>query len=233
MHHMLRSNVALLACKQALTEKYGFFVSKGVTDINYSGTAGKFGAGLVFPLWLYSEDGTIRKPNFNSEILQKIEESLGVPLEPQELFDYIYAVLHSEAYRAKYKEFLKIDFPRIPYPKDKEEYRRLATLGGQLRRLHLMEEVPSSDYAKFDREGNGMVDRVDYMDGNVWINKEQCFSNVPKVAWNFYIGGYQPAQKWLKDRKGRTLGYDDILHYQTIVTILFETERIMAEIDTM
>lgn len=233
MKHIHHDNYALIVSRQCVSDWRYVFITNKICDMNYIASAGKLGGGYVFPLYKYSEDGTIRKPNFNSEILQKIEESLGVPLEPQELFDYIYAVLHSEAYRAKYKEFLKIDFPRIPYPKDKEEYRRLATLGGQLRRLHLMEDVPPSDYAKFDREGNGMVDRVDYMDGNVWINKEQCFSNVPKVAWNFYIGGYQPAQKWLKDRKGRTLGYDDILHYQTIVTILFETERIMAEIDSL
>ena len=67
--------------------------------------------------------------------------------------------------------------------------------------------------------------------GNVWINDEQCFDCIPTEAWEMYIGGYQPAQKWLKDRKGRTLSYDDILHYQKIIAVLSETKRLMDEID--
>ena len=185
----------------------------------------------VFLLYLYSEDGTVKKPNFNEEIVQKIDESLGETIDPQELFDYIYAVLHSPNYRAKYKEFLKIDFPRIPYPENKEEYHRLADLGSQLRRLHLMQDVPTPQHAKFDNPGSNIVDKPEYKDGCVWINKEQCFADVPEKAWNFYIGGYQPAQKWLKDRRGRTLTFDDITHYRNIVAVLLETDRLMKEID--
>ena len=72
---------------------------------------------------------------------------------------------------------------------------------------------------------------IDETKGKVWINDEQYFDNVPLNAWEFYIGGYQPAQKWLKDRKERTLEFDDILHYQKIIVALTETDRIMKEMD--
>lgn len=231
-HIFKRDNVAMAVGRQCVDDWRYVFVSDTVTNFNYIATAGRLGAGYIFPLWLYSEDGTIKKQNFNEEIVQKIEESLGETIEPQELFDYIYAVLHSPSYRTKYKEFLKIDFPRIPYPESKEEYHRLADLGGQLRRLHLMQDVPAPQHAKFDNDGSNTVDKLEYKDGCVWINKEQCFADVPELAWNFYIGGYQPAQKWLKDRKGRVLTYDDITHYRQIITILLETDRLMKEIDT-
>ena len=232
MRHMDNDNISMMICKQAATDKYGFFVSQGITDVNYTGTAGKFGAGLVFPLYLYNEDGAIRKPNFNNEIWDKINASVGEETSPEELFDYIYAVLHSPSYRTKYKEFLKIDFPRIPYPTNAEEYHRLSEIGSQLRKLHLMEDVPQTKLAQFNTPGDNLVDKPQFKDVNVWINKEQCFSNVPEIAWNFYIGGYQPAQKWLKDRKGRTLTFDDISHYRKIITILVETDRLMNEIDS-
>ena len=170
-------------------------------------------------------------PNFNAKIVTIIESSIKEEVYPLELFDYIYAVLHSPSYRAKYKEFLKIDFPRIPYPENAEEYHRLAAIGEQLRKLHLMENVPPTKHAQFNNPGSNMVDKPEYKGSSVWINKEQCFDDVPETAWNFYIGGYQPAQKWLKDRKGRTLTFDDIAHYRKIITVLLETDRLMKEID--
>lgn len=234
MRHMLNDNIALVVSRQCATDWKYIFITSKVANFNYIATAGRLGAGYIFPLYLYSDDGTVKKPNFNEEIIQKIEESLSENIDPQELFDYIYAVLHSPNYRTKYKEFLKIDFPRIPYPENKEEYHRLADLGGQLRRLHLMQEVPIPKHAIFDNKGeNNVVEKLEYKDNCVWINKEKCFADVPETAWSFYIGGYQPAQKWLKDRRGRTLSYDDITHYRQIITILLETDRLMKEIDTL
>ncbi len=231
MRHLIRENCALVVSRQCVSEWRYIFVANKICDMNYIASAGKFGAGYVFPLYLYSEDGTVKKPNFNEETVQKIEESLGETIDPQELFDYIYAMLHSPNYRTKYKEFLKIDFPRIPYPTNAEEYHRLSAIGSRLRKLHLMEDVPQTKLAQFDTPGDNLVDKPQFKDGNVWVNKEQCFSDVPEIAWNFYIGGYQPAQKWLKDRKGRILTFDDISHYRKIITILVETDRLMNEID--
>ncbi len=149
------------------------------------------------------------------------------------VFDYIYGVLHSPAYRATFAEFLKIDFPRIPYPASPEVFARVSEKGEQLRRLHLMEApaIGETPY-RFEGEGNDEVASgyPKYEDGKVHINVDQYFSDVPALAWTFYIGGYQPAQKWLKDRRGRSLNYDDIGHYQKIVKILVETDRIMKEI---
>jgi predicted helicase len=154
-----------------------------------------------------------------------------VPTEIQ-VFDYIYGVLHCPAYRETYKEFLKIDFPRVPYPASPELFRDISTKGRHLRQLHLMEDaaIGTAPY-KFTGEGDSIVTKVAYDDGRVIINDKQGFDDVPEIAWNFYIGGYQPAQKWLKDRKGRELSFDDIKHYQKIIKILGETDRIMKTIE--
>ena len=158
-------------------------------------------------------------------------------LTPEDIFDYIYGVLHSPAYRSKYKEFLKVDFPRIPYPKNADDFEHFRSFGNQLRELHLMHNVPESP-VRYDHPGSDIVEYIrpewnkdDGYSLSVWINDTQCFENIPLDAWNFYIGGYQPAQKWLKDRKTRTLSFDDIEHYRRIVSVLIETKRLMDEID--
>lgn len=150
------------------------------------------------------------------------------------VFDYIYGVLHSPDYRQTFAEFLKIDFPRVPFPPSPEVFRRISQQGEALRRLHLMEDaaVGEPDYP-FMGEGDGVVASgyPKFAKDRVYINKDQYFDGVPQIAWDFYIGGYQPAQKWLKDRRGRTLSWDDIGHYQKIVEILLRTDGIMREIN--
>lgn len=146
------------------------------------------------------------------------------------VFDYIYGVLHSQDYRATFAEFLKIDFPRIPYPFSPEVFAHVSENGEQLRRLHLMEAAAIGDTPYvFEGEGDDEVAKSypKFEDSRVWVNADQSFADVSEVAWNFHIGGYQPAQKWLKDRRGRILSWDDIGHYQKIIKILTETDRIM------
>lgn len=232
MRHLIsKNNISMVICKQQSTFDFQHvFCSSLISDINSISLQSKE-ISYVFPLYLYSQDGEVRVPNFDKEICSKINAEVGEEISPEDLFDYIYAVLHSPSYRAKYKEFLKIDFPRIPYPENAEEYHRLVAIGEQLRKLHLMQDVPPTKHAQFNNPGSNMVDKPEYKGGSVWINKEQCFEDIPETAWNFYIGGYQPAQKWLKDRKGRTLTFDDIAHYRKIITVLLETERLMKEID--
>lgn len=215
---------------------------------------------------------TERTPNLNLEIVNQLAERLGltftnekdtstgsvsdsssvsasvsepVELAPIDILDYIYAVLHSPTYREKYKEFLKIDFPRVPYPKDATTFWQLVNLGGEIRQIHLLESRIVEKYiTQYPIDGDNKVGKVVFENGKVYINYEkdspsgrldglQYFANVPETAWNFYIGGYQPAQKWLKDRKGRTLEFNDILHYQKIIVALTETDRIMKEIDSI
>lgn len=136
------------------------------------------------------------------------------------------------SYRERYKEFLKIDFPHIPYPKDKNSFKKLVALGTELRLLHLLESPKVNQFiTTYPVAGSNVVEKPNYKDGKVFINESQYFGSVPEVAWNFWIGGYQPAQKWLKDRKDRTLTNEDIEHYQKMIVALVETERIMKEID--
>lgn len=146
-------------------------------------------------------------------------------------FDYIYGVLHCPAYRETYAEFLKIDFPRIPWPASPAEFWDIAAKGGELRRLHLMQPaaIGPTPYP-YTGEGDDVVDTPRLDGSRIWINATQGFDAVPPVSWDFWIGGYQPAQKWLKDRKGRALSFEDIQHYQRILKILSETDRIMATI---
>lgn len=180
----------------------------------------------VAPLFIHHEDGT-KSPNFNSNEYKQLTVNLANPA-PEDIFDYIYAILHSPSYRAKYAEFLKIDFPRVPVP-TQAEFERLVPLGRELRDLHLMKSRASYG-TTFSESGDNVVQKISYSGGKVYINDTQYFGNVPESAWNFCIGGYQPAQKWLKDRKGRKLSDADLEHYQEIVKILLETERIMKKI---
>ena len=194
------------------------------------------------PTFVYK--GIDYKPNLDHRIVSKIEDSLGIgfivhrikldnkKFSEIDILDYIYAVLHSPTYREKYKEFLKIDFPRVPYPKDVNTFWQLVKLGGEIRQIHLLESPTVEKYiTQYPVDGNNMVTKLNYQNGKVYINETQYFDNVPEIAWNFYIGGYQPAQKWLKDRKDRKLEFEDILHYQKIIVALTETDRIMKEID--
>jgi predicted helicase len=202
----------------------------------------------VFPLYLYPDKDALdktekRRPNLNAEIINKIAEKINLSFieektddsgtfAPNDILDYIYAVLYSPAYRVQYREFLKIDFPRVPYPANTEKFKSLIELGAILRCLHLLEGVtPSKEFARYPVEGRNTVDSLEYKDKKVWINKQQYFETVPPEAWNFYISGYQPAQKWLKDRKGRTLNFDDIQHYQKIINVLYMTGDIQKKID--
>jgi very-short-patch-repair endonuclease len=187
-------------------------------------------------------------------ILSDREVDWNAYFTPTDLLDYIYAVLHSPSYREKYKEFLKIDFPRVPLPVDSDQFWKFVKLGGELRQIHLLESPVLENYTtQYPVDGDNIVEKVKFEikdkqqstsptlsvllkeenEGRVYINDTQYFGNVPEVAWNFYIGGYQPAQKWLKDRKSRTLEFDDILHYQKIIVALAETARIMNKIDSI
>ena len=231
MKHMLQDNLGLIA-KQGLDQnKAAFcFVAKNIIDRRSWSRPGMLGAEQIFPLYLYSADG-IETPNLKQEIVDEIEKIVG-KITPENIFDYIYAVLHSPNYREKYKEFLKIDFPRVPYPKDKQSFKQLVKFGAKLRQLHLLEASEISQFiTTYPIDGSNAVEKIIYQDGKVFINKDQYFGQVPEIAWNFYIGGYQPAQKWLKDRKGRELTNEDIEHYQKIIVAMTETNRFMKEID--
>jgi predicted helicase len=252
MRHMItEKNYGLILVSQPQAANLNFFDSIFITDCIADTNMYRRGGPSVFPLYFYSAaddnpkliKSVERLPNFDQTEIKKIAEHLKLKFTnekgqsnnvfcPLDLLEYIYAILHSNNYREKYKEFLKIDFPRIPYPKDPKKFWQLVELGGELRQLHLLESLSVQKYiTKYPVDGDNIVGKIKYENGNVLINDSQYFANVPEIAWNFYIGGYQPAQKWLKDRKDRELSYDDILHYQKIIVALTETDRIMKEID--
>jgi predicted helicase len=249
MHHMVaKDNIGLITLRiNGELDEYVCLLSNQIIE---KGSLPK-GNYSLFPLYLYPEtrgqqdvfETSSRVPNFNNEIVNKITEGLRLTFTnekdktpntfaPIDILDYIYAVLHSPSYREKYKEFLKIDFPRVPYPKDQDTFWKLVKLGGEIRQIHLLESPLVDKYiSKYPINGTNIVGKVRYENGKVYINETQYFEDVPEVSWNFYIGGYQPAQKWLKDRKDRELKIDDIRHYLRIIVALTETDRLMKEID--
>lgn len=247
MKHLIQPNIGLSLIRRSRSDNFvGCVLTKNIVDKCISSTLDNAN---IFPLYLYPEtsaqttfDQTTRTPNLNPAIVQQIADTIGLrftnekeadagTFAPIDILDYIYAVLHSPTYRETYKEFLKIDFPRVPYPKDAPTFWALVALGNELRQLHLLESPKVEKYlTQYPADGDNVVGKIKYENGNVYINEAQYFANVPPVAWAFYIGGYQPAQKWLKDRKGRELGFEDILHYQKIIVALVETDRIMKEI---
>ena len=161
--------------------------------------------------------------NMRPEILAKISEAVGEPVKGEEVFDYVYGVLHDKEYRTKYFEFLKIEYPRIPYPKDKTEYQRYVTIGEKLRRLHLMDETLQIPLiTTFDLAGSNQIEYVKYADGKVWINDVQYFNNVPPSVWDHYVGAYQPARLWLQKRIGRRLDFDDVNWYLRVCATIYE-----------
>ena len=229
--HLLHPNYALLFTKQT-KEQFSCFVTN--RPLGQHKIVTPYDVSYASPLFLYKADGTPPVPNFRPEVVARIEQGLGEKAEPLELFDYIYAVLHSPRYRERYREMLRIDFPRVPYPADATAYHRLADIGARLRRTHLMEDAegwpPGMTYPV---GGSNEVTDPHWADGRAYLNAEQYVGGVSPTAWTAAIGGYQPAQKWLKDRSGRRLTADDVRHYMHLVRALDETARLMAEVDTV
>jgi hypothetical protein len=255
MAHMVgRDNLSLLATKAVRDNVYAHCsVADKCNEVIYLSGVSASNA-MCLPLYLYPEESTLDQTiriNFDPKLYSKIRKTAALTratappdgtgafrkstgeARPDEVkvFDYVYGALHCPAYRKTYADFLKAGFPRIPFPPSPEVFRKVSEQGEALRRLHLMEDAAIGE-AKFPFEGEGdsVVDKPRFEGGKVWINKDQGFAGVPAIAWDFPIGGYQPAQKWLKDRKGRALSWDDIRHYQKIIKILAETDRIMQGI---
>lgn len=273
MHHFgSGDNIGLVLCRQQKTPGFrhilahtkmveSCYVSNKTSEIGYS-----------FPLYLYGDttqttlyDSPTRTPNLNIKLITHIEDSIKLKFipdhsmkesgditkfSPLDIYDYIYAILHSPNYREKYKDFLKNDFPRVPFPINIQIFWSLVNIGGQLRNLHLMGDDPFSKMPpilknsemwgiqpKGTRDGtlDWKIEKVEYntADKRAYINDRQYFEGIEPEVWNFNIGGYQIMDKWLKDRKkaGKQLSADDRLHYVKIAVVLRETIRIQKEID--
>ena len=270
MHNFSLQNIALAIGRQGKAVGGNndwdvISVTDKILDLNYYRRGGQ----VVFPLYIYAEASSSgdlnlelmkerRQLNLNTEITQELAKALQLELLPDheckevgsegtftplDLIDYIYAVLHSPKYRSTYRVFLESNFPRIPYPIDKDTFFDLVKLGAELRKTHLLENrleittdfpIKHDDIVVNDKSSKGVKFELPTSDsdiGRVWINDVQYFDNVSKIAWEFHIGGYQPAQKWLKDRNEVKLSYEDISHYKNIVAALGHTDSLMKKID--
>ncbi len=253
MRHMINGNRGIMVSK--VFDEHEFTSVLATKWIVESKAADRTRGSHLFPLRLYGAVRQMRPEaagvtkwatNLSEEMLLSLKQAVGITVDFSDappgpgkvidanVFDYVYGILHSPGYRARYAAFLKDDFPGIPLPGCANIFHDLAQLGGELVALHLLES-PKLDHSVTEFIGgrNPEVGKVSWSKNNVWVDKAQTtgFKGVPENVWNFHIGGYQVCQKWLKDRKGRKLSKDDITHYQKIVVALNETIRLMKEID--
>ena len=199
----------------------------------------------VFPLWLYPNKTPVdlleaaeteKRPNLSDKFVAALKAAQGRAITPEDTLAYLYAVLYTPGYRTRYADFLKRDFPRVPLTGNLELFAQLVKLGHELIGLHTLQTAPAR-ITGFPVAGSNEVGKVRFgieagaPTGRVWINDAQYFDGVPQAVWDMHIGGYRVAEKWLKDRKGRLLGYDDITHYQHTLAALARTLAIQAELD--
>lgn len=229
MKNMKRDNLALITCRQQ--KKPGFhhvFITDKITDSDTVSNKTRE-RGYLFPLYLYSDDGE-KTINFSPKFLEFIKRKYGNEISPEEIFNYIYAILHSPKYRTKYAEILQYDFPRIPFINNYEKFKQLSILGYELTQLHLMKKkLPVK--TKFDIEGSNIVKKVKFDNLKLWINDEQYFESVPLAVWKFCIGGYDVLDKWLKYRKNKKLSNEEIETFLQTIEDIKLTIIIMGKID--
>jgi len=250
-HMLLGENLGLITSRIIKGGNYQHvFITKDITDAALL-AANTASSSYLFPLYLYQKqekpknktvklsswllfepqaDYYARKPNISGEFINMLTTQYRKSLSPEEILYYIYAVLYSNSYRSRYAQFLKTDFPRIPFAKDYKVFRNMTKLGKRLVNLHLM-EVDVTPRAKFQGKGDYKVERLIYEKGRVYINSSQYFEGIEQEVYEYHIGGYQVCDKWLKDRKDKILSIEDIKTYLKIVTVIKETIEIQKEID--
>jgi len=255
MRHMQKGNIGLITHKrEELDIKWSHtFITNCISE---HGLLSSKTTCYHFPLYFYKKgqlkkrisldnpmlvfepdakyDSKERKPNLAPEISDKLTQVYKNKPTPERILYYIYSVFYSNIYREKYGEFLKTDFPRIPFAQNYKLFEKVADQGKELVDLHLLRSPDLSlPVAKFQGKGDNKVEKVRYEKNQVYINPSQYFDGVKPEIWNYQIGGYQVCAKWLKDRKGRTLSLDDIKHYCQVVTALEKTIEIQKEIDKL
>ena len=250
MRHMLAGeNVGLMTCRQlaGLPWCHALVSDRMTDDCTVSNRTRE--RGYLFPLYLYPETDRRdlfshlqpvgRRPNLNPQVVAALTGAHGQAPTPEQVFNYVYAVLYAPAYRAKYAQFLRLDFPRIPFTADRALFAALAGLGGRLVALHLLKSAElEQPTARFEGAGDSRVAkskglRYDPAAARVYINAGQYFAPVPAAVWGYQVGGYHVCHKWLKDRQERQLSLDEIRTYCRIVSALGRTLALQAEIDAL
>ena len=257
MKHFIESsknNIVLVTTRQLTSIQFNHsFVTDKVSDMCFISNKGRE-SNYFFPLYLFKQkedkkrksEGAVmmifepeaeyetKKPNFFPEFRKALSTRYIREPTPEEIFYYIYAILYSPTYRKRYKEFLKIDFPRIPLPSDYEVFKGLSNLGKELVNLHLL-KASALDETEigFPKGGSNRVEKISYDEGNqgVFINKEQFFEGISKEVWEYRIGAYQVMEKYLKDRKKRKLSLDEINHYMKVAKAIRLTIKLQEKIE--
>jgi len=242
MRHMLEENIGIVTSRQAQSGFKHVFISKGIIEFNLTGTAGRYGSGYLFPLYVYPDNGKKdlfnqhqieKEPNIPPALFDKFSSRYGQKPTPEDILYYIYGIFYSNIYRETYAEFLKIDFPRVPFTADYNLFKKLGELGRELADLHLLKSrALNPPVAKYQGSSdNDRIEKITYKEDEqrIYINKDKYFEGIVPDVWNYHIGGYQVLNKYLKDRKGRNM--DDAPHYCRIVTALSKTIKIQKKID--
>jgi hypothetical protein len=240
MHHMMHENLGLIINRQIRIDKIRHFLAANLpADFHILETANA--SAYLCPLYLhpdkedmFGQESQERKPNLNPKLIESLAEVYRKEPTPEEIFYYIYGILYSNVYRSKYAEFLKIDFPKVPFTRNYELFRTIGKYGNKLVDLHLMKSAElNNPIVKLQGGGDYGVRKVRYEEKGkqVYINDGQYFEGMEREVWEYQIGGYQVLDKWLKDRE--KLSLDDIKHYCQIATALEETIEIQREIDNV
>jgi len=244
MRHMLQENIGLCFIRQFSGDmSYShFFVSENMVD-NRTFFSAK-GIIQLAPLYLYPErdsddwleqQQTKRQPNLAPQVIEQLSKAYGKTLTPEDILYYIYGIFYSNIYRERYAEFLKIDFPRVPFTSNYKTYKNISELGEKIADLHLLKsselDTPVSRYLGTGE--NNKIEKPVYRDAEkrIYINRDKYFDRVEPEVWNYMIGGYQVLHKYLKGRKGSKM--DDPRHYCRIVTALTKTIEYQQKIDAI
>lgn len=235
MDHMRKNNIAIVISRNSKPDPWrDALATDKLTEFGIIASRPGNSAPIC-PLFLYSDSG--KRYNFQQAFIRTARAKYGDDVALEDLFYYIYAVLYSPAYRAKYEEFLKRDYPRIPFIDDREGVLKLSQIGKELVDLHLMRNgqfwVNFPDHATFNITGSNQVKKVKYDSGQIWINEKQYFDNVPEDCWNFYIGSYRVLEKWLKNRSQRQLTSSEITTFIDIIEIIKRTLALQNQIDSI
>lgn len=244
MRHMLEDNIGLLFTRPSKPNyKFSALITKNIIDQCVVGnkTAGA-GISYISPLYLYPDEKnknlfnharTKKESNIPPFIFEKLSECYKRKPTPEEILYYIYGIFYSNIYRETYTEFLKIDFPRVPFTSDYDLFIKMGKLGKELAALHLLKSSKlDSPIAKYQGSGdNDRIEKVIYKEDEqrIYINKEKYFEGVIPKVWNYHIGGYRVLHKYLKDRKDKMM--DNAPRYCRIVTALYKTIEIQKQID--
>lgn len=237
MDQMKNDNLALITVHFQSTFPFQHaLVTDLVSDLNsVSMQTGE--QSFVFPLYVYQTEfgREIRYSNIRTDIAKAIATGLDKQyqeeISDEDILGYVYAILYSQKYRDKYRELLKVNFPRIPYPVNYDSFARLKEYGNKLIKLHLFKNTQQENADYECHIEDLLIQKGVFDDGKVYFNKKTYISGISEEIWEMYVGGYQPIQKWIKDRKGMSLKQSDILTVTHIADVLVKTKEIMARID--